>query len=737
MRVKELITVQIKIDSVWTDYTNGVIDIDIVRGVQSEYIGPWQQCESGVLTLLTRNENLDPHSNSDIRMNRDIRVIADNEPIFTGRISGINVDYQPKGEPPLITITGVDMVGTMALHILRDTFKSRLGSTMSLNGMFQELVMTSGSNPAENPDNYEIIGFTNPYRVASGNGNAANASSGISALTMATILGQTNLDFFYADRNNDMYLYPTYKQKKDDPPKIQLDSRGGATSYRTVELTDGFELLKNKLTINAYGNIIPVYTNNFSSEEWGPQSAVVDTYFINTTTKTSETNSWATAVFQETVNPTREISSISFDGELAPDEVHHIDILDNVYIYHEVTGFDISRKYGIVGIHHRINANDWDITFNLRNMFAYETSFPTPIVDVEPDAGTSDTTYTFTITNLEDIDHTNATYVWKINGATFSTLESPTKTFTVGEAGSKTVTCTITDDYGFIKTSAAVPFVVYGAPPSGVSFTYTPNASNSALIQFVATATNATSYSWNFGDGTTGTGQTVAHAYATSGSKTVVLTATNSYGSTTSTQTFSVTVPPAPTNETGTQGVRYIKIGMDQWNTSGYYWPLMKSFQAKTSATLTDRAANNYIEWGLPYQVYGEPYGNHEWRTSSGALSDVPNVGSCNSITLRTGQGGIKPYNTISGVANWSLIIDLGAIYYDIKTINMSFIGSALTGAPTTLNVYATTYTDSGLGDHTYGPNQPTWVKIGTISRTTGVFTPLAGITMPLDIGEI
>ena len=738
-RVRDLITVQISHDPLtdttptWTDYTDGVLNIDILRGIQSDYEGPYQQIESGVLTLVSRNENLDPHQNSNIRMNKRIRVKADTEVIFTGRISGINVDYQAKGKPPIITLNAVDMVGTMALHTLRDTFKSRLGSTMNMFGMFQELVYAS----TEGPTTSEIIGFTNPFRNASGSwGNAANASTGTTALTMATKLGQSDLHFFYADRNNDMYLYDDINYKRDDAPKLQFDSRGGATNYKAIELTDGFDLLKNQVSIAAQTTTIPLYTNTYSVDQWGPQKALIDTYLPSTTQDTI-TNALATAIFQETANPTREIKSITFDGEKAVDEVHHIDILDNVYIYHEVDGFDIERKYGIIGIHHIITENDWEITYKLRNMFTYETVFPTPIISVSPSSGTIVDTYTFSITNINDIETENATYIWKDNTVQFSTAQSPTKTYTLAQVGAHSITCTVTDSYGFTKTSAPITLNVYGAAPTGVSFTYSVDPSNSALIEFVATATNATSYSWDFGDSTSGTGQTTAHLYSTSGNKTVVLTATNAYGSTTSTQTIAVTVPPAPVNETGTQGVRYLKFGMDSFNASGYYWPLMRNFTAKTSTTLTDRAASCYIQWGLPYQTSGQTWGNHEWRKSDNTAADVPNSGSCTSVLLRTGSGGLKPYNTITGTANWGLVVDLGDIYYDVKTLNLGFSGTAASGAPTFINVYATTYTASGIADGSQSPNAVTWTKIGTISRSTGAFTPVAGKTMPLDIGEV
>jgi len=58
---------------------------------------------------------------------------------------------------------------------------------------------------------------------------------------------------------------------------------------------------------------------------------------------------------------------------------------------------------------------------------------------------------------------------------------------------------------------------------------------------FTNTSTNATSYSWNFGDGNTSNQLNPLHIYASNGTYTVTLTATNSCGET-NTQTMQVTV---------------------------------------------------------------------------------------------------------------------------------------------------------------------------------------------------
>ncbi len=56
------------------------------------------------------------------------------------------------------------------------------------------------------------------------------------------------------------------------------------------------------------------------------------------------------------------------------------------------------------------------------------------------------------------------------------------------------------------------------------------------------------SYAWDFGDGTTGSGQTTSHTYATAGSKTIGLTVTDNGGQTGSTtRNVTVTAPPTTT----------------------------------------------------------------------------------------------------------------------------------------------------------------------------------------------
>lgn len=754
MRPRDYIKLEISHDPLtdftptWTDYTDGMLDVSIVRGIQSPYVAAWQQIESGVLTFTTRNPNLDPHTNDNIRMNKRIRILANNEPIFTGRITDINVDYQPKGNPPIITVIAVDMIGTMALHTLRDTFKNRLGSTMDLYGMMQELEITNSGNPAVTPNLWEIIGFSNPHReLTADSSTATTAPTGTTALQMATKLAQGGLAFFYADRNNDVYQYSNINEKKNDPNKIDFISAGGGTSYREVELTDGFDLLKNQLSVQTRVTTIPLYVNNYSVVEWGPQKGFVDTYLANST-QDSYMNSYANLVFQESANPLRDIKTITFDATKTPDQIETVDILDNIFINHEVDPENIIKDYAIIGIRHRITENSWEITYNLKNMFIYENVFPTPIVTSDhPLGGTINDNITYSITNIADIDTTEATYAWKyaagtvpagLIGTTFSTSASPTVNYTLSEVGNKYITCTVTDSYDFVKTSDPFLQPVAGAAPINVNFTYTINPNNTAALTVTGSATEVSTYSWDFGDGTVVgpyINNTYTHEYASSGTYAVKLIANNAYGSTESTpQNIAITIPVTPADEVGSWGVRYIKLGRPLGTAaSGPSYNGMRNFACTTSYTLTNRASNGRAEWGLATEFNTGPWGEHKWYRGTGTSnpSSLPQNGAGNETAIITSTG-IYPRNYLSGNAHWSIIIDLQTIAYDIKNINLGIysvgVPAGVQATLPNLNVYASTYTGTNQGSVVNGP----WTLIGTINKDTGVFTP--NQSMPLNL---
>ena len=121
-------------------------------------------------------------------------------------------------------------------------------------------------------------------------------------------------------------------------------------------------------------------------------------------------------------------------------------------------------------------------------------------------------------------------------------------------AGTYSVQAVVTDNGGISVGSSVVSIRVNQPPMANAGGPY--SGTTGQLIQFNGSASSdpdgsIASYRWNFGDGTTGTGNAPTHAYSTANTYTVTLTVTDNSGATSSASaTVKVTVPPpaAPAN---------------------------------------------------------------------------------------------------------------------------------------------------------------------------------------------
>ena len=112
-------------------------------------------------------------------------------------------------------------------------------------------------------------------------------------------------------------------------------------------------------------------------------------------------------------------------------------------------------------------------------------------------------------------------YAWTFNGAG---LAETTQSIDVTLEGLYTVNVTNTDACNGVGSSTPILISVNATPTADASFSQT---NGSFTVQFLNNSTNASSYSWDFGDGNTSTSTNPSHTYATGGDFTVVLTATN------------------------------------------------------------------------------------------------------------------------------------------------------------------------------------------------------------------
>lgn len=558
MKAKEIIKFWIYDGSTWVDYTDGTLKIDIVRGCQS-YEGPFTQPDVGQLRVLSRNEQLDPYLNELVRFGERVKVTADLVTIYTGIIDGIDVNYKPRGQDPEIVLNCIDMIGTMQKHILSDDFIKTRPQNWTTDSLLQDL------NLYENVPGYGVPGFNCPVRLATGNNYVKGGiNSGTTAWAALSSRAATDLGFVYANVDNDIYYYElpydnANHPNNSRPTHIYFEYDGSGTNYLDIQLNDGFENIINKLSFsNSWGiwnypglNTFTTssYSASFENQDsvtlWGPSAKTVN-FLSNEDYVTEQKNK----IFEEMSYPQRDISEITWDATKNSSAARSVDILDNININHVLSDeISINRKYSVIGIRHDITESDWRITYILRNWNYIETAMGPVTVVATPSTGDTNTDYSFSV----DTEETIVSYLWDLDEGQTSTLANPIN-IDYNLAGTKEITVTVTNIYGWTKTSPIKELVVLGAAPTTPTVTYT--VSDIGVYTFIASGEGGLTWNWNFGDSTGGTGQTTTHNYTNPGTYNVSVAVQNSYGT-----VYGYTTVEVPVG--GPVPIRYIKFVWD------------------------------------------------------------------------------------------------------------------------------------------------------------------------------
>jgi len=191
----------------------------------------------------------------------------------------------------------------------------------------------------------------------------------------------------------------------------------------------------------------------------------------------------------------------------------------------------------------------------------------------EPYSGTEDVAITFDGSGSSDPDNDSLTYTWDFGDGATGTGVNPSHAYAYG--GTFTVTLTVSDGKGGTNsdvTNATVtevndkPVADTNEPYSGTigtAITFDGSGSYDPDNQDGTTANDQTlTYSWDFGDGATGTGVSPSHAYVAEGIYTVTLVVNDGVvDSELSDTTATVTTEPTEPTTVSISSITYSTTG--------------------------------------------------------------------------------------------------------------------------------------------------------------------------------
>ncbi|MDQ1255216.1 MAG: hypothetical protein QG646_4495, partial [Euryarchaeota archaeon] len=177
----------------------------------------------------------------------------------------------------------------------------------------------------------------------------------------------------------------------------------------------------------------------------------------------------------------------------------------------------------------------------------YDITLPVPpIMPTASFYSNTSSGYSPLVVQFVDTSKNATSWSWNFgDNSAISPQQNPVHTFT--EAGVYTVTLTASNINGTSSTSTQIVVSPKPVIPIASFDASTTSGTTTNPIAFTDASKNIpTSWSWNFGDGTTATTQNVSHRFTKAGKYTVSLTVKNVAGSAKATKTVTISTPKVP-----------------------------------------------------------------------------------------------------------------------------------------------------------------------------------------------
>jgi PKD repeat protein len=399
--------------------------------------------------------------------------------------------------------------------------------------------------------------------------------------------------------------------QSDHEPAFSTES-----TYRALNLSNGLDRTINTVVVNntnpANGDIFtsdPV-TDDQAIIDYGPAKLDSSTGFTTTTnpfwlsssTVAGQAQEYADNIIDWQSQPETIIDSVTIDMAkyyMFPSEEEFVVAPDNgsrMFVQHKLTdGTYISGYYVVCGVRHRITESEWFADFILRKSeyeFIKDNRPKKPEILLNTDTGTTATTFNASIDNYTSEDWDNVESIeWMVNypatllnnipGNRPSEIFNTTFGLSVPIFTANTVSWTY-DDGGVLEdyyipvgdfllngpgeylvlvwvkykngltTISEGAYVGVTSAEAYADFAFIKNASEE--VTFIdESAADTNTWDWDFGDGTTYSGQNPPKKiYATSGTFDVSLTVDNGYNTDTITKPVTINIYQIP--------VRYVRL---------------------------------------------------------------------------------------------------------------------------------------------------------------------------------
>ena len=282
----------------------------------------------------------------------------------------------------------------------------------------------------------------------------------------------------------------------------------------------------------------------------------------------------------------------------------------------------------------------------IKSNFVVAVGSPLPDFSATPTSGPVSLAVQFTDTTANN----PTSWAWDFGDGNSSTQQNPLHTY--NSVGTYTVALTATNSAG-TATETKTDFVQV-FPPVVAGFS---TSVNSGVVPFPVTFTNlstgATSYVWDFGDGSaTVTTESPTHAYTSAGTFNVTLTATGAGGIDTANDTitangvvtasFTITVAASPTTVGFTNQVVTLNAS-GSTNATSYAWDLDNNGSTDaTGVSVTDTIGNLFPVSAPNSAPYFENYTIKLTATgpsgSAQQLQDFRSTAASSTISISAGQ---------------------------------------------------------------------------------------------------